>query len=46
MTQVNTVTGTREASQVHTHQDGTLVALTMGGGQDLALAVTPAPGGC
>lgn len=42
VTQVNTVTGTRETSQVHTRQDGTLVVLTMGGGQDLALAITPA----
>ncbi len=41
VTQVNTVTGSREASQIHTHQDGTLVVLTIGGGQDLVLAITP-----
>lgn len=42
VTQVNIVTGMREASRVHTQQDGTLVVLTMGGGQDVALAITPA----
>jgi len=46
VTQVNTITGQREACQVHTRQDGTLVVLTMGGAQDLALAITPAPDGC
>jgi mannan endo-1,4-beta-mannosidase len=46
VTQVNTVTGAREACQVHTRCDGSLVVLTMGGVHDIALAVTPAPDGC
>jgi mannan endo-1,4-beta-mannosidase len=46
VTQVNTVTGSRETCQMHTRQDGTLVVLTTGGAQDLALAITPAPEGC
>lgn len=44
--QVNTVTGAREESAVHTHQDGTLVVLAMCAGQDLAIAITPAPDAC
>ncbi len=44
--QVNTVTGAREDCQVNTRQDGSLVVLTMGGVQDIALAITPAPDGC
>lgn len=43
VTQVNTVTGARDISAVHTRQDGTLVVLAVCGGQDLALAITPAP---
>lgn len=43
VTQVNTVTGRRETSAVHTRQDGTLVVLAVGGGHDIALAITPAP---
>ncbi|MCX9147050.1 hypothetical protein [Erythrobacter sp. WG] len=46
VTQVNTITGAREACQVHTRQDGSLVVLTMAGVQDIALAVTFQPGGC
>jgi hypothetical protein len=37
--QVNTVTGAQEDSQMHTRQDGTLVMLAGGAGQDVALAV-------
>lgn len=43
VTRVNTVTGAREASAVHTRQDGTLVVLAVGGGHDIALAITKAP---
>jgi len=43
ITKVNTVTGAREMSTVHTRQDGTLVVLVVGGGHDIALAITPAP---
>lgn len=43
VTRVNTVTGAREASTVHTRQDGTLVVLAVGGGHDIALAVTKMP---
>lgn len=46
VTKVNTVTGVREASAVNTRQDGTLVVLAVGGGHDIALAITPAPDGC
>jgi mannan endo-1,4-beta-mannosidase len=40
VSQINTVTGERETSQMRTRQDGTLVVLAMGGGQDIALAIT------
>lgn len=46
ITQINTITAAREQSLVHTRQDGTLVALALCGGQDLAFAITPAPGAC
>ncbi len=46
VTQVDTITGARDTCRVHTHQDGTLVVLTMAGAHDLALAVTHAPDGC
>ncbi len=42
VTQMNTVTGERETSQVHTRQDGTLVVLAGGAGQDVALALVRA----
>lgn len=43
VTQVNTVTGEREAIQIHTRQDGTLVVVTIGSTQDIALAITYTP---
>lgn len=46
VTQFNTVTGRRETRAVHTRQDGSLVVLAVGGGHDLALAITPAPDAC
>lgn len=46
VTTVNTVTGAREESAVHTRQDGMLMVLAVCGGQDLALAITPAPDAC
>ncbi len=46
VTKVNTVTGARETSAVHTRQDGSLVVLAVGGGHDIALAITPAPDAC
>ncbi|MEQ5787899.1 hypothetical protein J3454_08350 [Erythrobacter sp. NFXS35] len=39
VTHVNTVTGERESSQVHTRQDGTLMVLAGAAGQDVALAL-------
>jgi mannan endo-1,4-beta-mannosidase len=42
VTRADTVTGARETSTVHTRQDGTLVVLAVGGGHDIALAITPA----
>jgi len=46
VTKFNTITGNREASAVHTRQDGSLVVLAVGGGHDIALAITPAPDAC
>ena len=46
VTTFNTVTGSCETSAVHTRQDGTLVALAVGGGHDIALAIAPAPDAC
>lgn len=46
VSQMNTVTGVCETSQVHTRHDGTLVVLIHGTGQDIVLAVTPSPDGC
>jgi mannan endo-1,4-beta-mannosidase len=46
VTQIHTVTGERETSQIHTRHDGTLMVLTLGAGQDIALAITPAPERC
>ena len=43
ITRVDTVTGRRETSAVHTRQDGTLVVLAVGGAHDIALAITRAP---
>jgi hypothetical protein len=39
VTQMNTITGEQETSQIHTRQDGTLVLLVGGAGQDAALAL-------
>ena len=46
VTQVSTVTGRRESRAVHTRQDGSLVVLAVGGGHDLAFAITHAPDAC
>ena len=46
VTQINTVTGERETSHVHTRQDGTVLVLAMVAGQDIALAITPSLEGC
>jgi mannan endo-1,4-beta-mannosidase len=46
VTQMNTVTGERETSQIHTRQDGTLVVVVISTAQDIALAITRAPEGC
>lgn len=46
VTQVNTVTGERETSQIHTRQDGTLMVLAVGTVQDITLAIRFSPEGC
>lgn len=46
VTQVSTVTGRRASRAVRTRQDGSLVVLAVGGGHDLALAITSAPDAC
>jgi len=46
VSQIDTVTGARETSQVHTRQDGTLLMLAMGGGHDIALAITISTDDC
>lgn len=42
----DTVTGESDTSRIHTRQDGTLVVLAVGAGQDVALAIRPAPDEC
>jgi hypothetical protein len=46
VTQMNTVTGQRETSNVRTRLDGTLVVVVTGTSQDTALAITPSSESC